>query len=106
MREIRPSGSVEGVVSNHDSYSDFALPLRLCISQSAFRDGYLSKGHCRPYGLSNFAPASPVVIPGEAKNLLCPLRSPLSRILIPSEARFLQLLVNCAGKEKARLPAA
>jgi hypothetical protein len=23
MREIRPSGSVEGVVSNHDSYSDY-----------------------------------------------------------------------------------
>jgi len=23
MREIRPSGSVEGVVGNHDPYSDF-----------------------------------------------------------------------------------
>jgi hypothetical protein len=25
MREIRSSGSVEGVMSNHDSYSDFLL---------------------------------------------------------------------------------
>ena len=27
MREIRLSGSVEGVVSNHDPYSDFLLYL-------------------------------------------------------------------------------
>jgi hypothetical protein len=86
-------------------------PTLLCPFDSAshsllFGTATCSKGHCRPYGLSNFAPASPVVIPGEAKNLLCPLRSPLSRILIPNEARLLQLLVNCAGKEKARLPAA
>src|SRR5580693_5759009 len=27
MREIRSSGSVEGVVSNHDPYSDYLCPL-------------------------------------------------------------------------------
>jgi hypothetical protein len=36
MREIRSSGSVEGVVSNHDPYSDLTLKNGLsCIVRSA-----------------------------------------------------------------------
>jgi hypothetical protein len=31
MRETRPSGSVEGVMSNRDPYSDFTLGLKLSV---------------------------------------------------------------------------
>jgi hypothetical protein len=33
MRETRLSGSVEGVMGNHDSYSDFAFSLTKCLFQ-------------------------------------------------------------------------
>jgi hypothetical protein len=39
MREIRLSGSVEGVVSNHDPYSDFPEPLVVKQPQSAWVQG-------------------------------------------------------------------
>jgi len=35
MRETRLSGSVEGVVSNHDPYSDFVLPAVPLFLQSS-----------------------------------------------------------------------
>ncbi len=36
MREIRLSGSVEGVVSDHDSYSDLGIwPKYSCVVQSS-----------------------------------------------------------------------
>ena len=34
MREIRPSGSVEGVMGNHDPYSDMGQPSRLSLINS------------------------------------------------------------------------
>jgi hypothetical protein len=93
-------------VSDHDPYSDYALPFDYVSRSLLFGTASSSKGYCRPGGLSNFAPASPLVILSEAKNRLCPLRSPLSHIVIPSEVRFRQLLVNYAWTEKAWLPAA
>jgi len=39
MREIRSSGSVEGVVSNHDPYSDFAPPVRALTVEIACLGG-------------------------------------------------------------------
>jgi len=37
MREIRSSGSVEGVMGNHDSYSDSSLPASaLAAGRAAF----------------------------------------------------------------------
>jgi len=35
MREIRSSGSVEGVLGNHDSYSDSGIASRVAIHVSA-----------------------------------------------------------------------
>jgi hypothetical protein len=37
MREYRSSGSVEGVVSDHDSYSDFVIDLHIGTASLGFQ---------------------------------------------------------------------
>ena len=41
MREIRSSGSVEGVMGNHDSYSDFFPTLSLYIANCKSLEHFL-----------------------------------------------------------------
>ena len=48
MRQSRSSGSVEGVMGNHDSYSDsFTHPLRPCYGTRA-QSGYKQRS-CKAY---------------------------------------------------------
>jgi hypothetical protein len=52
MREIRSSGSVEGVVLNHDSYSDFTALVRVFLCDADFHS-IKKRFPCEGNGIGN-----------------------------------------------------
>lgn len=58
MREIRQSGSVEGVMSNHDSYSDMVWNVLICPRSPSRKPAFISASPLLPPFCFCFSPCS------------------------------------------------